>query len=327
MRFQGADILSIDQFELADIAEIFSVAAEMEVYARREKVTRVLEGAVLGNLFLEPSTRSRVSFETAFYRLGGAVSNTIGSDCSSIVKGESLYDTSRVMGGYVDVLVVRHPEEGSVKKIAEATTTPVISSGDGAGEHPTQALLDLYTIMKEQGRSWDQLEGLSITMIGDLKHGRTVHSLTKLLSLFKNISFTFVSPEQLKMPPALVDQALMRGHKVTQTEDIASGIAHADVIYMTRIQEERFAHSEEAGQYRGCYSLNRGLYEKVCRPGAVVLHPLPRDSRPGSNEIDNDLNDHPALAIFRQAENGIPLRMALFAMVLDVVPKLGDRRW
>lgn len=319
MKFQGADILSIDQFESADIKEIFSVAAMMETMARREKKTRVLEGAVLGNLFFEPSTRSRVSFETAFYRLGGAVSNTIGVDFSSIVKGESLYDTARIMGGYADVLVVRHPQEGSVKEFAAATTTPVISSGDGAGEHPTQALLDLYTILKEQGRSFEEIDGLSIAMIGDLKQSRTVHSLTKLLSLFNTISFTFVSPEQLKMPASIVDAALIRGHQVYQTEALASALAGVDVIYMTRIQEERFPSLEEASYYRGRYSLNRALYEKACRPGATILHPLPRDSRPGSNEIDNDLNEHPALAMFRQAQNGIPLRMALFAMVLDVV--------
>jgi aspartate carbamoyltransferase catalytic subunit len=321
MNFQGADILSIDQFESADIGKIFSLASAMEVYARREKITRVLEGAVLGNLFFEPSTRSRVSFETAFYRLGGAVSNTIGMDFSSMVKGESLYDTSRVMGGYADVLVVRHPEQGSVKKFAEATATPVISSGDGAGEHPTQALLDLYTILKEQGRSLDKIDGLSIAMVGDLKHGRTVHSLTKLLSLFANISFTFVSPEQLKMPPEIIDQALIRGHAVREKEDLATGIANADVVYMTRLQEERFSNLQEAHQHRGRYSLTREFYEKCCRPGTTILHPLPRDSRLGSSEIDADLNDHPALAIFRQAQNGIPLRMALFAMVLDVVGK------
>lgn len=325
MNFKGSDILSIDQFERIDIATIFSVAAAMEVYAQRKKVTRVLEGAVLGNLFFEPSTRSRVSFETAFYRLGGAVSNTTGFTFSSMAKGESLEDTARVMGGYADVLVVRHPEEGSVAQFAEATPCPVISSGDGAGEHPTQALLDLYTIMKECGRTLDQIDGLSIAMVGDLKHGRTVHSLTKLLSLFKNIHFTFVAPEQLKMPEYLVQQLLSRGHAIEQRDDLASSISSADVIYMTRIQEERFSDLEEAQLYRGRYTLNKALYEKQCgsRTGRVpILHPLPRDSRPGAHEIDQDLNDHPALAIFRQTNNGIPLRMALFALVLDVVDQV-----
>ena len=324
MIFNKADILSIDQFEKNDIAEIFSVAEAMEVYAQRKKITRVLEGAVLGNLFFEPSTRSRVSFETSFYRLGGAVSNTTGMTFTSMAKGESIYDTARVMGGYADVLVVRHPEKGSVKQFAEATTCPVISSGDGAGEHPTQALLDLYTIMKEQHRSFDELDGLSIAMVGDLKHGRTVHSLTKLLSLFKNINFTFIAPEQLKMPEAILEQARHCGHAIKQCENFAQGIANVDVLYMTRIQEERFASLEEAAAYRGRYTLSHQFYEKHCQKGTAILHPLPRDSRPGSNEIDSDLNDHPALAIFRQTENGIAVRMALFAMVLDVVNKFDD---
>ncbi|MFZ4116227.1 MAG: aspartate carbamoyltransferase [Chthoniobacterales bacterium] len=321
MNFKGADILSIDQFEKADIAEIFSVAAAMEVYAQRKKVTRVLEGAVLGNLFFEPSTRSRVSFETAFYRLGGAVTNISDPMSTSMIKGESLEDTARVMGGYADVLVVRHPQEGAVKRCAEATATPVINGGDGPGEHPTQALLDLYTIMKECGRGIDQIDGLSITMVGDLKHGRTVHSLAKLLSLFKKIHFTLVAPEPLKMPEEILDQISSRGHTIKQCDDLAHGISKAEVIYMTRLQEERFPSAEEAERYRGRYALNKGLYQKhVGSRWVPILHPLPRDSRPGAREIDQDLDDHPALAIFRQAENGIPLRMALFALVLDVCP-------
>lgn len=319
MNFKGADILSINQFELADIEQIFSVAASMEIYASGKEQTRMLEGKILGNLFFEPSTRSRMSFETAFYRLGGAVSNITGMTFTSMTKGESIYDTSRVLGGYADLLVVRHPEEGSVKQFADATTTPVINSGDGAGEHPTQALLDLYTILKEQQRSFDQVDGLSIAMVGDLKHGRTVHSLIKLLSLFKNISFTLIAPEQLQMPDHLVERVKIAGHKVTQVESLIEGIVNVDVIYMTRIQEERFHSQEEASLYRGQYTLTRGLYEEKCRPGSVILHPLPRDSRPGSNEIDNDLNDHPALAIFRQTKNGIPVRMALFGLILGVV--------
>lgn len=322
MNFKGTDILSIDQFERDDIAKIFAVAREMEVYARRQKVTRILEGAVLGNLFFEPSTRSRVSFSTAFHRLGGSVSDTTGFSFSSMAKGESIYDTSRVMGGYTDVLVIRHPQEGSLKQFAAATDQPVISSGDGAGEHPTQALLDLYTIMKERRRSFDQLDGLSITMVGDLKHGRTVHSLTKLLSLFKKISFTFVSPKQLKMPEAITQQALSRGHLVRQVEDFAEGISNTDVVYMTRLQEERFPSLEEAHQYRGRYRLDRKFYEHHCLPGTAILHPLPRDSRAGANEIADDLNDHPQLAIFRQTNNGVPVRMALFALVLDVADKV-----
>lgn len=325
MHFKGSDILSIDQFERSDLTRIFSVADIMEIYAQQKKVIRVLEGAVLGNLFFEPSTRSRVSFETAFYRLGGAVTTISDTTATSITKGESLEDTVRIMGEYADVLVIRHPEEGSLKQCAEATTCPIISGGDGPGEHPTQALLDLYTIMKEAGRSLDQIDGLSIAMVGDLKHGRTVHSLAKLLSLFKKIHFTFISPQELRMPKALTEQISRRGHTVQESNNLPQGISQADIVYMTRIQEERFSSQEEAERYRGCYSLNKALYERVfgSRIRQVpILHPLPRDSRLEAREIDQDLNDHLALAIFRQAKNGIPVRMALFALVLHVADKL-----
>lgn len=320
MIFKNANILSIDQFEKVDIAEIFSVASMMEVYAQRKKITRALEGAVLGNIFFEPSTRTRMSFATAFHRLGGAVVEMTDIESSSLVKGESLYDTSRIMGNYVDLFVVRHPTQGAVQDFANATDRPLINGGDGTGEHPTQALLDLYTIMKEQDRNISQLDGLSIAMVGDLKHGRTVHSLTKLLSLFQHIHFTWIAPEPLRMPPAIVEHALKRGHHIHQTEDFKAGIANVDVVYMTRLQEERFPSQEEAQIYRGHYSLNRKIYEQYCSSETLLLHPLPRDHR--ANEIDPDLNDHPALAIFRQAANGVPIRMALFAMILDVVKEI-----
>lgn len=320
MNFKNANILSIDQFEKADIAEIFLVAAAMEPYAQRKKITRVLEGAVLGNIFFEPSTRTRMSFATSFYRLGGAVYEVADLSSTSLVKGESLYDMSRVMGNYVDLFVVRHPTQGVVQDFAKAADRPLINGGDGTGEHPTQALLDLYTIMKEQGRSFDELDSLSIAMVGDLKHGRTVHSLTKLLSLFKNIRFTWIAPEPLKMPDFILEEVRQRGHHVHQTEDFKAGIENVDVIYMTRLQEERFASKKEAEAYRGHYSINRATYEQCCSPGTLLLHPLPRDQR--ANEIDIDLNDHPALTIFKQAANGIPIRMALFAMLLDVVKKI-----
>lgn len=319
MNFKSSDILSIDHYERYDITTIFSLASLMEAYAQRKKKSRALEGALLGNLFFEPSTRTRVSFETAFYRLGGAVFNISDEMATSMVKGESLEDTARILGGYADVLVIRHPKEGSIKQCADASNSPVINAGEGSREHPTQALLDLYTIMKECGRNLDQIDGLSIAIVGDLKHGRTVHSLTKLLSLFKNIHFILISPDPLVMPQEIVQQLLSRGHTVEECNDLARGIGKADVIYMTRIQQERFSNPEDAERYRGCYCLNKGLYEKQVGSKSVpIMHPLPRDSRPGALEIDQDLDDHPNLAIFRQANNGVPVRMALFALVLDV---------
>ena len=318
MNFKGSHILSIDQFDKSDIDTIFRVASEMEVFAQRKKVTRVLEGAILGNLFFEPSTRSRISFGVAFNRLGGAVRDTTGFQFSSMAKGVSIYDTSRVVSGYVDILVIRHPVEGSVRAFAEATNIPVINGGDGPGEHPTQALLDLYTIQKELGKSLEQIDGTKIAMVGDLMYGRTVHSLTKLLSLFKDIEFVFVAPDELQMPEAITERVTSKGHVVHRTSDLIEGISDVDVVYVTRIQQERFTTPEDADKYRGYFSINKRFYEKHCKPGTVLMHPLPRDSRPGANELDNDLNPHPRLAIFRQTDNGIPIRMALFALILGV---------
>lgn len=318
MNFKGASILSIAQFNCGDIDVIFNVAEKMEKYAFGQAKTNVLNGAVLGNLFFEPSTRTRISFGTAFSRLGGSVNETVGLKSSAIAKGESLFDTSKVIGGYVDVMAIRHPQKGSVAKFAEATDVPVINGGDGIGEHPTQALLDLYTIVKEKYRTTKNLKNVTIAMVGDLAYGRTVHSLAKLLSLYENITFTLVSPTSLQMPEYIVALVKERGHTVVITENLAEGIKNADVIYATRIQEERFDSAAEYEKHRGVYSLNKATYTNTCKPDAIIMHPLPRDGRSGSNELDTDLNNHPNLAIFRQACNGVPVRMALFALVLGV---------
>lgn len=322
MNFTGAHILSIQQFERADIQRIFDVADAMEPYALRRKVTRVLEGAILGNMFFEPSTRTRVSFGSAFNLLGGNVRETTGFESSSLTKGESLFDTARVLSGYSDVICMRHPQAGSVAEFAEGSRVPVINGGDGANEHPTQALLDLYTIRKELRSQGRTIDGLRIAMIGDLKHGRTVHSLCKLLCLFQNISLSLVSPKELAMPDYLVAALCEAGHKVTITDDLAASIGNIDIAYSTRIQEERFASKEEADVYRGRFRLNQTIYTKYCEPNTVIMHPLPRDSRADANELDNDLNSNPNLAIFRQADNGVLVRMALFALVLDVADQV-----
>ena len=319
MDFIGSHILSIDQFERADIDHIFSVARMMEPYAHRHQVTKVLDGAILGNMFFEPSTRTRVSFGCAFNLLGGEVRETTGFENSALAKGESLYDTARVLSGYSDVIAMRHPAKGSVAEFASASRVPVINGGDGANEHPTQALLDLYTIEKELKSSGRSLDGLRIGMIGDLKHGRTVHSLAKLLCCYKNINLQLVSPDALQMPGELVELLRSTGHQVTISDNLASSIAHVDIVYSTRIQEERFVSQQEADLYRGKFRLNQSVYTKHCEPNTVIMHPLPRDSRAEANELDSDLNENPNLAIFRQTDNGVVLRMALFALVLDVV--------
>ncbi len=331
MNFTGAHILSIEQFERADIMRIFAVADAMEPYALRRKITRVLEGAILGNMFFEPSTRTRISFGCAFNLLGGDVRETTGFESSSFTKGESLYDTARVLSGYSDVICMRHPQAGSVAEFAEASRVPVINGGDGANEHPTQALLDLYTIRKELRSKGRSLDNLRIAMIGDLKYGRTVHSLCKLLCLFNNIQVTLVSPKELAMPEYLVEDLRKAGHQVAITEELTQSIAHIDIAYSTRIQEERFNNKEEADLYRGRFRLNQSIYTQFCEPNTVIMHPLPRDSRADANELDNDLNSNPNLAIFRQADNGVLVRMALFALVLDVADEVDkyatDVRW
>lgn len=323
MKFPGSHILSIGQFERGDIETIFEVADRMRPYAHREKVTRVLDGAILGNMFFEPSTRTRISFGCAFNLLGGEVRETTGFESSAIAKGESLYDTARVLSGYSDVICMRHPEAGSVAEFAAASRVPVINGGDGSNEHPSQALLDLYTIQKElQHKGRQGIDGLRIAMIGDLKYGRTVHSLCKLLSAFNKIQIMLISPDELRMPEAIVEQLRQSGADVIESDAMEEGIRHVDIAYSTRIQEERFESKEEANLYRGRFRLNQAIYTRSCEPNTVIMHPLPRDSRQGAEELDNDLNDNPNLAIFRQADNGVLVRMALFALILDVADQV-----
>ncbi|GAA6184834.1 MULTISPECIES: aspartate carbamoyltransferase [Alteromonadaceae] len=317
MNFEGQHILSVNQFDRDSIQAIFDVADKMTPYALRQKRTKVLDGAILGNLFFEASTRTRVSFGTAFNLLGGEVRETTGMSSSALAKGESLFDTARVLSGYSDIITMRHPQSGSVSEFAEGSRVPVINGGDGANEHPTQALLDLYTISKEQQYHGGQIDGIHIAMIGDLKYGRTVHSLSKLLSLFNNVRFTLISPKELAMPESILDVIRSAGHKVKITDQL-EGSVDADICYQTRIQEERFETQAEANKYRGKFRLNQTIYTKHFQSKTVIMHPLPRDSRADANELDNDLNLHPNLAIFRQADNGVLVRMALFALTLGV---------
>ena len=215
--FTGNHILSVNQFDRDAIEKVFSVANSMKPYAKRQKRTTVLDGAILGNLFFEPSTRTRVSFGTAFNLLGGEVRETTGMSSSALAKGESLYDTARVLSGYSDIIAMRHPAAGSVAEFAEGSRVPVINGGDGANEHPTQALLDLFTIKRELEYNGHGIDGLHIAMIGDLRYGRTVHSLSRLLCLFKNIRFTLISPKELAMPQPVIDAIENAGHQLTIT--------------------------------------------------------------------------------------------------------------
>ncbi|AOK31909.1 MULTISPECIES: aspartate carbamoyltransferase [Burkholderia] len=310
-------LLSVDQFSRDSVEALFRVADVMQPIARRRKISRVLEGAVLGNLFFEASTRTRVSFGAAFCRLGGSVCDTTGFTFSSMAKGESIYDTSRVIAGYVDALVIRHPEQGSVAEFARATNLPVINGGDGPGEHPSQALLDLYTIQREFSRLGKIVDGAHIALVGDLKYGRTVHSLAKLLALYRGLKFTLISPPTLELPAYIVEQIAKNGHVIEQTHDLAHGLKGADVVYATRIQKERFTDESFEG-YTPDFQINQALVDATCGRDTLIMHPLPRDSRPGANDLSTDLNRDPRLAIFRQTDNGIPVRMAIFAVLLGV---------
>ncbi|MDC0068403.1 aspartate carbamoyltransferase [Gammaproteobacteria bacterium] len=319
MNFIGSHILSVSQFQRDDIETVFNVADKMIPYANRDRVTRVLEGAILGNMFFEPSTRTRVSFGCAWNLLGGEVRETTEVKTSAIAKGESFYDTARVLSGYSDIIVMRHQTEGSVEEFSAASRVPVINGGDGSNEHPSQALLDLYTIRKEMEGRGKTVDDLRIALIGDLRYGRAVHSLCKLLSLYKNIHFTLISPAELRLPEIYVDNIKASDHVIVESEDLQAGIAHADILYVTRTQEERFPTQEEADKYKGLFRLNQTIYTENCEPNTVIMHPLPRDSRGDARELDDDLNENPNLAIFRQTDNGVVIRMALFALILDVV--------
>ena len=319
MDFVGKHILSVDQFDRSATEQVFSVADEMQVYAARDRITRVLEGAILSNMFFEPSTRTRVSFGSAFNLLGGEVRETTEVKDSSLSKGESLYDTARVLSGYSDIIVMRHPEAGSVSEFSEASRVPVINGGDGANEHPSQALLDLYTMKKELSDKGKNLDGLSIALIGDLKNGRAVHSLCKLLSHYSDITFNLIAPKELELSEELEESLTKQGHKIKNYDRLEEGIKDVEIVYVTRTQEERFSSREDADKYRGLFRLNESIYTEHCAPNTVIMHPLPRDSRSEAQELDADMNQNPNLAIFRQADNGVVIRMALFALVLDIV--------
>ena len=236
MDFVGRHILSVDQFERADIARLFAVADAMVPYARRERITRVLQGAILSNMFFEPSTRTRVSFGCAFNLLGGDVRETTELKSSALAKGESLHDTARVLSGYSDIIVMRHPTAGAVADFASASRVPVMNGGDGANEHPSQALLDLYTVRRELAARGRSIDGLRIALVGDLRYGRAVHSLLKLLALFDDISIHLVSPPGLEAPASIVAELRERGHRLDVFHELEHGIHHVDILYVTRTQ-------------------------------------------------------------------------------------------
>ena len=301
----GQDILSVKQFDRELLEYILSVADEMRALVRRFGKANLLEGKILANLFYEPSTRTSSSFQAAMLRLGGRVIAINEVKYSSVTKGESLPDTIRTLESYADLIVIRHPEVGSAATAAKSGRKPVINAGDGTGEHPTQALLDLYTISDELKR----IDGLKVAMLGDLKYGRTVHSLTRLLTNF-DAEFAFVAPDLLRMPDYILNELKADGHTYGEFDDVHDIIADVDVLYVTRVQRERFADPDDYERVKDFFVVDPELMAKA-KQDMIVMHPLPR-----VYEIDTRVDDDPRAAYFRQMENGVYMRMALLAAVL-----------
>ena len=302
MQFKGRDIVSIKDFSREEIDYILKIAASMEPIAK--KGSDMLHGKILATLFFEPSTRTRLSFEAAMNKLGGSAIGFAEPKVAAIKKGENLADTIRVVENYADVLVLRHPLEGAARLAAEFSDVPVINAGSGAEEHPTQALLDLYTILKEKGT----IDGLNITLMGDLRYGRTVHSLAYALSLY-NVNLFLVSPELLRMRREVSD-AIKKRIKITEGTTVGDVLPETDVLYVTRIQEERFPDPAEYAKVRGTYKIEVDTIKDV-KEDMIIMHPLPR-----VDEIDHEVDNTRHARYFQQVWNGIVTRTALLALIL-----------
>jgi aspartate carbamoyltransferase catalytic subunit len=305
MNFQGRDIISIKDFSKNEINYILKNAEKMVDYARGYKYLNILNGKILSSLFFEPSTRTRLSFESSMNRLGGRVIGFADPTATSQKKGESLADTIRMADSYSDVIVIRHPREGAARLAAEFAESPVLNAGDGAGRHPTQCLLDLFTIKLEKKK----IKGNNIVLLGDLKYGRTVHSLAYALSLY-GANLTFVSPDSLKMPTEVLNECEELGTQPKNTSNLEKSIKKADVLYVTRIQKERFPDAEEYNQVVGTYKIDKNLL-KNAEKNLIIMHPLPRIT-----EIDPEIDKTSYALYFKQAFNGVPIRMSLLSLVL-----------
>uniref|UniRef100_A0A6N2M8F6 aspartate carbamoyltransferase n=1 Tax=Salix viminalis TaxID=40686 RepID=A0A6N2M8F6_SALVM len=307
-KFQLDDLIEAQQFDREILADIFEVAREMEKVEKNSPGSQVLKGYLMATLFYEPSTRTRLSFESAMKRLGGEVLTTENArEFSSAAKGETLEDTIRTVEGYSDIIVMRHFESGAAKRAAATTEVPVINAGDGPGQHPTQALLDVYTIDREIGK----LDGIKVALVGDLANGRTVRSLAYLLAKYQDVKMYLVSPDVVKMKDDIKDYLTSKGVEWEESADLMEVASKCDVLYQTRIQRERFGERidlyEEA---RGKYIVDHDVLNAM-QNHAVVMHPLPR-----LDEITVDVDADPRAAYFRQAKNGLYIRMALLKLLL-----------
>ncbi|OHA20039.1 MAG: aspartate carbamoyltransferase [Candidatus Taylorbacteria bacterium RIFCSPHIGHO2_01_FULL_45_63] len=296
-------IIEAQQFDQKFVNKIFSIAGNLE-----KKTETPLKGKIMASLFYEPSTRTRFSFESAMLRLGGSIITTENAkEFSSVAKGETLEDSIRVIDNYADVIILRHNEEGASRRAASVSDVPIVNAGDGTGQHPTQALLDLYTIKRELG----VIDGIRIALIGDLKHGRTIHSLAYLLGKYKNIKIYFVSIKTLKVGDDIKRYLIKHGVVFEEIENLDSIIGHVDVLYQTRIQKERFKTNKEYKKCRSCYRIDSTLVEKM-KQKSIIMHPLPR-----VDEILFEVDSSPKAAYFRQAHYGLFIRMALLKYLLE----------
>jgi aspartate carbamoyltransferase catalytic subunit len=305
LKFEGRDIISIRDFSREEIDYILKVARAMEPLA--QKGSDMLKGKILATLFFEPSTRTRLSFEAAMHKLGGSTIGFAEAEIASVRKGENLADTVRTVENYADVIAIRHPLEGAARLAAEFAKVPIINGGSGAEEHPTQALLDLYTIMKEKGK----IDGLKIALVGDLRYGRTVHSLAYALSYY-NVELYLVSPETLKMRREVLEE-IREKIPVTEETDIKKVVPRLDVLYATRIQKERFPDPAEYIKVKGSYKIDLEILSKA-KKDLIVMHPLPR-----VDEIAAEVDETSHARYFQQVWNGIVTRMALLALILGTV--------
>jgi aspartate carbamoyltransferase catalytic subunit len=304
------DLISIEDLRREDLDRYLALAAQVEAMPAEVRRTK-LPGRVLATLFYEPSTRTRLSFESAMCRLGGSVLGFADAGNTSVAKGESLRDTARTVACFADVMVIRHPREGAARTVAEAAAVPVVNAGDGANQHPSQTLLDLYTISRMFG---GLRSGLRIALVGDLKYSRTIHSLVQALVLFPGLEFLLVSPPALQMPAHLLEHGPARGARFDATEDLREALRTCDVVYMTRIQKERFPDPLEYEKVKNAYILDAAMLADA-REGLRVLHPLPR-----VNEIAPDVDDTAHAGYFEQVANGVIVRQAVLLDLLGVAP-------
>lgn len=302
--FKGRSIISIKDFTKDEIISILETAKKIE----KRKSKTLLQGYNMASLFYEPSTRTRLSFESAMRWLGGSVVGVTDPMTTSAKKGETLHDTAKMVEAYSDVVVIRHPFQGTARLFSDSIAKPVINAGDGANQHPTQTLLDLYTIKKTQ----EKISGLHIALVGDLKYGRTVHSLANALSLFEDVKLYFVAPDSLQMPQHYLDELDDKGIEYEIRGRIEDIMGKADIIYMTRIQRERFPDEESYNKVKNAFVLTRPMLS-TAKTNMKVMHPLPR-----VNEIAVDVDPTPYACYFQQAANGIPVRQALLCLVLGV---------